>query len=449
METTNKMFDMWVDSQNKLVENWVETTKKFQVAAGKGELVQKGLDFYKEWYENQKGIVGEVINKSSENLTENSPETIKNWLGQQKEFSTKWIDMMNAAFTQPASAPENFLGESKKLYDNWLTIFNQNFGKFGESFKDMQNFMTGSTTKDAFSNMFTQSKNYLEMLEFWKPFYKMVTENKFNPEEYMKTLGLDKFGVGTEKFQEMSKMFFGFMLPDKNHDFFGQISSYLNSYRDIFRTIDSPFKQMYEQYDKIMPSFSQNDFFGASMKIQHQTSEQWKKMYEPFAKIMPQSPSKDLMESMVKMQENLNHYQVKYSEMQYVIANTMQKALEKTAKALFEQAKESKTPQTYQEFFSQWTSTLESGMIELFNGEHFGKVQAELLEVGLDIKMSLEKNIELALAPLPVAPRSEVDGLHKQIHELKSKLKSLEKKVSGSEAIIVEEEPKKTVNKKK
>jgi hypothetical protein len=115
--------------------------------------------------------------------------------------------------------------------------------------------------------------------------------------------------------------------------------------------------------------------------------------------------------------------------MQHLVNTIAQQAMQQTATELFALAKEGKSVESYNKFYTHWLSVLETKMLELFNSEGFAKLQGELLALSLDIKSALEKNLELALSPLPVVPRSEVDELVKQIHELKAKVKALEKAV--------------------
>jgi hypothetical protein len=185
-------------------------------------------------------------------------------------------------------------------------------------------------------------------------------------------------------------------------------------------------KDMFEFFTKMSPtSFD----FSSVGQFQQQATEQLKKIYEPYSKIIAPNKSKEVLEVMAKVQENLVQYQVKAAEMQHLVNTIAQQAMQKTATDLFALAKEGQSVESYNKFYTHWLGVLEVKMLELFNSEGFAKLQGELLALSLDIKASLEKNLELALSPLPVVPRSEVDELVKQIHDLKAKVKALEKAV--------------------
>ena len=428
MESTKEMFELWVDAQNKLVENWVQTTKKFQGAAANGEVLTKGVEFYKEWAEAQKNIIGGSIDNAVEKANGNMPAMMQEVMKQQKEFTDKWVAMMTTAMKQPAGlTPDTFLKDTKALYDQWVHYYTDWAGKMQDMTK-LSGDSPAKVAQETFNNFISTSKSYLSMLELWKPFYNMVSTGKVDYNDYMKQLGFDKF-------EGMSKEMFNFVSPEAHKKFFEQASNMLNSWRDALREQTKPLAGFYEQFNKMATpnAFVNMQEFGLFADMQNKMYEQLEQMTAPFAKLIPQSKAKEVAEKIVTISKDLNDYQAKYTEMQYLLATTTQKAVEQTAKELFEKAKEGKQVQTYNEFFTHTVNILEEKMLELFNSTQFSKLQGELLNIGMDIKANLEKNIEYALAPYPVVTRSEVDELTKQIHDLKAKVRTLEKALDEDE----------------
>jgi hypothetical protein len=118
--------------------------------------------------------------------------------------------------------------------------------------------------------------------------------------------------------------------------------------------------------------------------------------------------------------------------MQNLVQKTAQKALEATLKNILEHIKQN--PEqiiTFEDFFNTWMDTTEPMMIELYRSPAFGKLQAEALAVSTAIKNHFEKQLELLLEPLPIAPRSEIDELNAIIHELRSKVRNLERELNS------------------
>jgi hypothetical protein len=434
-ETAKVVFDLWVNAQQKIVANWVESTRKFQDSVRQGDVLQTGSTLYKEWFENQKQIISELTSQVGEQAKEHTPEFLSNLAKQQQELTTKWMEMVNGAVKDKMSSAEHIVGETKRAYDNLAGNFGENLQRMmpwlNGSIENFKNFMPGNVNKDALVNMISNTKAYMSMMEMWQPFYKMVTENRLNPEEFTKTYNF-------QKYQEVVNSMFNFVNPDLTKTYFEQINNYLNTYKDAFKgTQNYPMKDMFEFFTKMNPtSFD----FSTVGQFQQQAVEQLKKIYEPYSKVIAPNKVKEVVEVMAKVQENVMQYQVKVAEMQHLVNAIAQKAMEQTATELFDLAKEGKSVESYNKFYTHWLNVLEAKMLELFNSEHFAKLQGELLALSLDIKAALEKNIELALAPLPVVPRSEVDELNKQIHDLKAKVKALEKAFSNSSKVEVDEE---------
>jgi len=421
-ETAKAVFELWVATQQKIVANWVESTRKFQDAVREGDVLSKGADLYKEWFENQKQIIAELTAQVGEQAKDQMPEFLSNLAKQQQEMTSKWMEMVNVAVKEKVGSAEHVWTETKRAYDNLSGNFSDNVTRMmpwlNGTIDNFKAFMPGNLNKETLVNMMTNTKAYLSMMEMWQPFYKMVTENRLNPEEFTAAYNL-------QKYQEVVNTMFNIVNPDLSRTYFEQLQNYLNTYNSAFKNATSyPMKDMFEFFTKMNPtSFD----FSSVGQFQQQAAEQLKKIYEPYSKIIAPNKTKEVMEVMAKVQENLVQYQVKVAEMQHLVNTIAQQAMQQTATELFALAKEGKSVESYNKFYTHWLGVLEAKMLELFNSESFAKLQGELLSLSLEIKSSLEKNLELALAPLPVVPRSEVDELNKQIHELKAKVKALEK----------------------
>ncbi len=424
-ETAKIVFDLWVSTQQKIVANWVESTRKFQDAVRQeGDVLKKGAEVFQEWFENQKQIIAELTAQVGTEAKGQLPEFLSNLGKQQQEMTAKWMEMVTGAVKEKVGSAEHIAAETKRAYENLSGNFGENVTRMmpwlNGTIDNFKAFMPGNLNKDTLVNMMANTKAYMSMMEMWQPFYKMVTENRLNAEEFTNVYNL-------QKYQDVVNSMFNFVNPDLSKTYFEQIQNYLATYSNVFKNTTSyPVKDMFEFFTKMNPtSFD----FSSVGQFQQQATEQLKKIYEPYSKIIAPNKSKEVLDIMAKVQENLVQYQVKVAEMQHLVNTIAQQAMQQTATELFALAKEGKSVESYNKFYTHWLGVLETKMLELFNSEGFAKLQGELLTLSLDIKSALEKNLELALSPLPVVPRSEVDDLVKQIHELKAKVKALEKAV--------------------
>ena len=59
MESTKNYFEKMADTQNKLIENWLDTSKKFQESTVNGDVLKKGTEMFTEWQKKQQDILKE------------------------------------------------------------------------------------------------------------------------------------------------------------------------------------------------------------------------------------------------------------------------------------------------------------------------------------------------------------------------------------------------------
>jgi hypothetical protein len=64
MEKAKKTMDSMIENQSKIINNWVDTTKKMQRAAADGNAMEKSANLYNEWLGNQMSIFKNItLNK--------------------------------------------------------------------------------------------------------------------------------------------------------------------------------------------------------------------------------------------------------------------------------------------------------------------------------------------------------------------------------------------------
>lgn len=480
METTKNMIATWTDTQNKIVENWVETTKKLQTTGSSDNVMQKGVEFYKEWFENQKNIIADAIKKSTENPSATTPESLKNWLNVQREFTSKWMEAMNSAIQGQDinTNPQEILNKGKEMYDKWSIHFKETFEKMTNmkfdnsaysanmsSYKEMmEKFMSGnfmsemaqnmqnampsymkeanqkmqemmpSYMKEASQKMMDASKAYGNMFEFWQPYYKMMSNNNFDPKDFMKNMNMESYQ------QAMSEMF-GLFTPNKMQDMSAQMTKFMENYRDMMSkfmgTNNNPMTDMMNQMANMMPAGMKADMT-AFTNLQKSFMAKMQEVYAPFSKLVPPSREKDMSEMVMTMQSNLNNYQMKVSEMNFMVMTAAQKAMENVSNELFENMKKGESVKTYNEFFSHWVNVLENQLVELFSSNAFSSVQGEVLSLQFDIRHAMKRGMEFVLEPYPVALNSDVAEMSKTVHELKARIRTLEKQLNIADAEVAE-----------
>lgn len=436
-EKTKSFFDVWVDSQKQMMDNWNAAKSKVQDNLSANEAIEKGADFYKKWLDSQLSFfnkAAENVTKAAETVTNgtNAPapefnEFYKNWVSSQMNITQKWVEMNQEMMNKVMNTNSNPLfGDSKKNFDSMMSMYNNWTGSFKTPYAEMMKNMTSGSGKDAFAGMMNFTETYSKMMEIWAPMYKAMQDNSFskdsfakffNPSQYKEVMDqMFNFSAGTEqmmKFYDYSSKMMGNLQGAQNFgkDYFNQMKSFAGEMKNL-SAFD--FNSMTEFYKNL----SENISSGLS----------------PFIKMMTPGRDRDQIEKMGEMMDTYALYSVKYSQMQYLVYTTGQKAFEKLAESSFEKFKNGNTGAGFTEFFNEWLNINDSVFVELFKTDEYSRLQGEITSLGFTLKKEMDKQMEMSFSFLPLIPRSEMDELYKTVYELKKKVRSLEKEVEAKSA---------------
>jgi hypothetical protein len=434
METKNLM-EAWVDSQSKLINNWIEASKKLQESLQKGDVMEKGPEIYKDLFGKQREIMekvsGMTTNDKSQSIPTSSPDWMKEMMTLQNQALKGWIDMFQQA-GHPASMSANpmemMMGEARKMYDTWNNLYEKMYAQLSKPWGDFK--LPGSanmgmdTVTEAYQNMLNASRTYMQMFELWKPLYKMMQQDNPYMENMIKA-------VDMEKYKEIMDNMFTWVSPQKGKEVYEQVNKYVQMYAE-------PVKNMQEEMYRQMKEMSGNvpalmeKYTDTYVDMSQQLMEQYNKLSSPVMSMLPAGKEKEMMQAVMHLQEKATRYFVKSAEIQQMVYAAGQNALEKSMTTAMDKVNSGEQI-TFDEFYKQWMNILEDSMTKTFNGTAFSKTQGEMLQIGSEIKKNMEIQMEYMLAPYPVAPRSEVDQLNTTIQELKSKIMLLEKQSEVSE----------------
>ncbi|WP_299454953.1 poly(R)-hydroxyalkanoic acid synthase subunit PhaE [uncultured Microscilla sp.] len=419
MDSTKNFFDAWVNTQTQLVDSIVDTSKKIQESFNKQDGgSQQASDVYSNWFHQQKDAMDTMLAEIKNKVGDVTPEFLQEWVSTQQKFTENWMTVVKEATENFSNenAGDKHLGNIKKVYEQWNSIYNQLTSQFGKPFSQ-SSYVPGDFTKDTFGGFVDSSRAYIKMFEIWQPIHKMMQSN---------TMGVDSLHkmVDMSKYQSVFDSVFHFMNPTKANMIVEQGQKIAEMIKGMTQGL---FNDPMQQIAKMMPNGLMDKNFNVLADLNYQFTDQFYKFSNPYFTMIPPSREKEILAIMMRVHEKHVKYYIKSVEMQNLVYVTGQKSIEKVVKDLANRMSESTDPVTYDEFYSQWVNTLEDDMIELFAGNAFSKIQGDLLQIGLQIKTDLDKQMEHYLAPLPVVPRSEVDEMNATIKELKDRVQSLEK----------------------
>ncbi|HEY1041030.1 MAG TPA: hypothetical protein VGF30_16565, partial [Bacteroidia bacterium] len=189
MKTNNPILDNILDVQSQTINNWVESTQKFQQAFTGGSIANEGQNIYKDWMDKQMSLFNGMKNTTEANTASfaKPEEFFKNWYAQQMDGIKKMTDFNQsiyssfANFGKPANEyVNNFTNMNNawtNIYNNWMSTLNNSYSTF------MKN-IPNPTNQDAFKNLFESSQVYLKLQEFWQPAFKAFQNGDFSAETY-------------------------------------------------------------------------------------------------------------------------------------------------------------------------------------------------------------------------------------------------------------------------
>ncbi len=451
MDSTKEMLDFWATTQNKIVENWVGSTRQLQEAAKDGKVMEQATDMYKNWYDNQKNIISEAVEKGKTISSETMPEQVNKLMEQQSSLSKKWMSTMSEMADnqmqmtntngQPTNVQENAAQMQEMMTNSYKTWLDSTTEIMNESKKMMTSnpaFKAMQPMQEAFENMTKGAKTYFDAYQMWKPFAQMTNNQNFDVQEYFKMMNMDKLQEMTKGMLAQNPSQFGFAN-------FGQMGEQINKMMEQYRNtmtnnpMFAPYKEIFEKFSSTIPKMDMANFDMAKMmetmdmknmnminpQFGKEIYERMEKMYAPFYKLMPPSKEKETIKLFSQMQAILFDYQTKMADMNAIIGKTIKNNSEEFMTKMFEAAKDGNV-NTYNEFHMKWLNHLEENMIDIFKGDEFSKLQGEVLALQLDLKTNFNKGMEQMLSPYPVVLNSEIDELAKQVHALKARIRELE-----------------------
>jgi len=455
MDSTKEMLDFWATTQNKIVENWVGSTRQLQEAAKEGKVMEQATDMYKNWYDNQKSIISEAVEKGKTISSETLPEQVTQLMEQQSTLSKKWMDTMSEMVDRQMQMVQmtNTNGQGTmdiqenatkvqemmtSSYKTWLESTTEMMNESKKMMTDNPAFKAMQPMQEAFENMTKGAKTYFDAYEMWKPFVQMTNNKNFDVQEYFKMMNMDKL-------QEMTKGMFAQNPSQFGFKDFEQMSEQMNKMVEQYRTtmtnnpMFAPYTEMIEKFSSMMPKMDMANFDMSKMmgminmenlnmsnpQFGKEIYERMEKMYAPFYKLMPPSKEKESIKLFSHMQTILFDYQTKMADINAIIGKTVKESSEEFMTKMFEAAKDGNV-QTYNEFYMNWLNHLEENMIDIFKGDEFSKLQGEVLALQLDLKTNFNKGMEQVLSPYPVVLNPEIDELAKQVHAVKARIRELE-----------------------
>jgi polyhydroxyalkanoate synthase subunit PhaE len=449
MKTNNQIIDTLVEAQTEAINNWVDSTKKFQTAFTNGSIATEGQSIYKEWLDKQTTFLNGVKDNYTKQAGANNPEDFfKNWYNQQMDQVKKMTDFnqsLQNSFSNFGKTPADYVANFGTSNQAWTNIYNNWMGTLNNTYDTFAKSMPKGINQDTFKNFYEGSQTYLKLQEFWQPAFEAFKKGNFNAETLKKFYQPDAYKQMTE--QLFNSQFNNVNMKEVFDASIKNIHEFFSKNNNLSKEYTEAFKNMTNEYPQLMSG----DFAKLS-ELYKNANNVFSKTFEPVLKLAGAGKEKVAIEENIALLDKISEFSVKQAQLQYHLYATTQKAVETSAKKSFEKF----TPETAQkegfnEFYNEWVKTNEGLLTELYGSEDFSKLKGELLNISMDVKKHFEKQFENVYSVYPVVFRSEVDEMNKTIHDLKKQIKTLETRlaVQGATELVFEDDAKATKAKKK
>lgn len=449
----NHVINNLQETQTKTINNWMESTQKFQKAVTGGTVNEKSTEIYNDWLQNQMSILKGVTvpgteNTATANTTTDFNDFYKNWLNAQMGTMKQSFDSNQNLYNTFLNfgKPVNQVNESfTNMNSAWSGIYNNWMKTINHSYENMAHNMPSGAVKDAFTNIYQNTNLYVKMQEIMEPIMKMTQNGNFNMDSLKNMFDMNQYKQVTEK------MFAPFFANTNQKEFFEEYTKKIEAF---FAGNSNTSKEYFDNYQAMLkqfPTLVSGDFAKATEFMEQFNNQLFGKTFEPLMKLV-NGKDKEKMELLINTLDKAAAYNVKNTQMQYLIYTTGQKAAERSIEFLTEKAKTKDLEITnFQTFYNEWLAINEKIYTEFFASDEFSAAKSELLSLSLGVKKDLETQFEVNFETYPIIFRTEMDELYKTIHDLKRTVKDLESKLAHKSAATLEfdEEDTKTAKSKK
>lgn len=420
MENTKNLFNSFAEAQKQAVENFANATEKMAKTLN----MDLNSDFFKKWYDSQMSFFNQHSNESGSN----GMNFLNQWMEGQMNMAKEWMGMMQKNMTNM-----NATEQTNNQYNNMMNMYNQWMTTMNTTYNEMMKNFANANIKENFAGMFNNAEMYMNMFNMWMPMMKAMQDKTFTPDMFKNMMNMDMFK------NMMDKMFN--MQPD-----FMKNMMNMNMMTDNMKNMMGMNKGMFDTMKNNMMNMmpAGNDMFSHMMNNYNSMSNMMSQSAAPLMKMMTPGAGKDMMEMMNELSNEFAHYQMKNAQMQYMMYMTGMKAMEEVAENMYTKMQNGEDMSNFMKVYQEWLNTNDKHFVNLFSTNEYSKMQAELNTLGMKMKRHMDLQMEKMLNNVPVATRSEMDELYKVIHELRNRIKTLEKQIDNADEVMVETEAKET-----
>ena len=131
----------------------------------------------------------------------------------------------------------------------------------------------------------------------------------------------------------------------------------------------------------------------------------------PFAKLMGSNNDTKTMTEWADIINNMNVYQIKNSEMQYMVYQTGMNVMNKIAENTMHKIENGEEVNSMMKLYQEWLNLSDAEYVKLFETDEYSALMAEVSAMQLRLKKDIEKLTKKTVAiDIREIRRAELDG---------------------------------------
>ena len=423
MENKN-MFESFAEMQKQATETFTNAAETMQKAMMNGN-VDFNSDIFKKWYDGQMSWFNQA---QGENKNNQAFDFFNNWMSNQMSMAKNWQEMSQGMFK---GMPQ--MNNMTADYSNMMNVLNSWKDSMSNTYSQMTEQFNNGTAKNSFGGLFNNAEMYMNLFQLMMPMMKGLNDKTYTPEMFKTMFNTEMYKNMMDKMFNMQPDFMKTMMDNMT----GGMKDSMGKMMDMNKGMFDSFKNnMSSQMGNMMPQ----DMMGTMLNNYNNMFNQMNNTFAPFTKLMPQNEQTATMDMMKEMGNMASVYNMKNSQLQYMMYATGLKAMEEFSETLYSKMRNGEDTKNFMEIYKEFLSVQDKHFITLFETDEYSKLMGEVSAMQLTLKKKIEKQLEKSMKNLPLINRTEMDELYKTIHELKKRINMLEKQIDNE--VIVAEEPK-------
>ncbi len=435
MENQN-MFNTFANMQKQAVETFNQAAESMKNAMGNPANVDFNSDFFKKWYDSQMAW----FNQHKGDNNNQAFEFFQNWMNSQTDIAKKWFEASQGLMSNMPAMDMNNTNWNAN-YNNMMNMFNSWKETMTSSYNEMMTNFNNGTNKETFSGMFNNADMYMKMFQFWMPMMKSLQDKSFTTESFRQMFNAPMYKDMMDKMFNMQPDFMKTMFNSNMGGMKDQMGNMMDMNKNMF---DNMKNMMSQNMSTMMPA----DMFSSMLNNYNSMFTQMNNATAPLAKLMPNGNQKQQMEMMKELTNHMNVYNLKNTQMQYMMYATGMQAMDEVSENLYSRMRNGEDFNSFINVYQEWLNTNDKHFVTLFESEEYSKLMSEVSALQLGLKKKIENQMEKAFSNLPLINRSEMDELYLTIQGLKSRISMLENQIDAETSNETEVEVKETKTRK-